>query len=81
LSDDSVWAELIDDQDREIQLFNAAEGRPATCKQRYPNFIDHIVLDRKAANRRVPGSFEEFTYGVAEEKHPSDHCPIAISLR
>lgn len=81
LSGDSVWAELVDDQPEGAVLFNAAEGKGATCKQRYPDFIDHIVLDAKAAGRRIPGSFEEFTYGVAEERHPSDHCPIAVSLR
>ena len=81
LSSDRVWSELVDDQTAGEALLNVADGKPATCKQRYPDFIDHIVLDQKAAQRRIPGSFEEFTYGVSEEKHPSDHCPISISLR
>ncbi|MGB0135421.1 MAG: hypothetical protein WBP53_16435 [Dokdonella sp.] len=81
LSGDSVWAELVDGRSGGAMLFNSAEGRGANCKQRFPDFIDHIVLDARAADRRIPGSFEEFTYGVPEDKHPSDHCPIAVRLR
>ena len=63
-----------------VPLLDAAEGKAATCVQRYPDFIDHIVLDAAAAARRVPGSFVEFTYGVAEDQHPSDHCPVSIRI-
>ncbi len=77
LADDVVWKRL----NESVPLLDAAEGKPATCAQRYPDFIDHIVLDPAAAMRRVEGSFAEFTYGVAEDKHPSDHCPVGITLR
>jgi endonuclease/exonuclease/phosphatase family metal-dependent hydrolase len=78
---DSVWEDLAGGQSAGAMLVNAAEGRRASCLQRYPDFIDHIVLDPRAAARKISGSFEEFSYGVDEESHPSDHCPIAISLR
>lgn len=77
---DRVWSELSGVPGTSAALFNAAEGRAATCKRRYPDFIDHIVLDPNAAVRRIPGTFEEFTYGVDEDDHPSDHCPVSISL-
>lgn len=76
LADDIVWKRL----NEKVPLLDAAEGKGATCAQRYPDFIDHIVLDPRAATRRVPGSFSEFTYGVAEDQHPSDHCPVTLSL-
>ena len=76
LPGDVVWKRL----NESLTLFDAAEGKGATCIQRYPDFIDHIVLDPVAAQRFVPGSFAEFTYGVAEDEHPSDHCPMSIEL-
>jgi exonuclease III len=77
LADDVVWKRL----NESASLLDAAEGKGATCVQRYPDFIDHIVLDPAAAARRVQGSFSEFTYGVAEDQHPSDHCPVTLMLR
>ena len=77
LADDAVWKRL----NEAAPLLDAAEGKTATCVQRYPDFIDHIVLDPGAAKRFVQGSFTEFTYGVAEDQHPSDHCPVSISIQ
>lgn len=76
LPGDRVWAELT----AAAPLLDAAEGRSAHCLERYPDFIDHIVLDDQAAARRVRGSFNEYTYGVPEEQHPSDHCPLTLRL-
>ena len=74
--EDAVWKRL----NESATLVDSAEGKGATCVKRYPDFIDHIVLDPKAAARRVPGTFSEFTYGVAEDQHPSDHCPITLTI-
>ena len=60
--------------------YHRSGGEPARCQERYPDFIDHIVLDPRAASRFVAGSFEQFDYGVSEAEHPSDHCPIAIRV-
>ena len=76
LADDVVWKRL----NESVPLLDAAEGKAATCVQRYPDFIDHIVLDPGAARRFVRGSFAEFTYGVDEDQHPSDHCPVSIRI-
>lgn len=80
LPDDLFWKQLTDGLPADAMLVDAAEGRGATCVQRYPDFIDHIVMNPAAAARRVNGSFEEFTYGVPEDQHPSDHCPVAVTL-
>ncbi|ANB18726.1 endonuclease/exonuclease/phosphatase family protein [Dokdonella koreensis] len=79
LAGDPLWPQLA--QAAGVPLTDAAGGRGATCKQRFRDFIDHIVLGPAAAGRLAPDSFEEFTYGVAEAEHPSDHCPIAVRLR
>ncbi len=76
MPEDAVWKRL----NESTTLLDAAEGKGATCVKRFPDFIDHIVLDPKAASRRVAGSFSEFTYGVAEDQHPSDHCPITLTI-
>lgn len=80
LPGDPVWQQLNSRLPAYIQLVDAAGGRNATCKQRYPEYIDHIVLGPSAAARTRPDSFEEFDYGVPEKDDPSDHCPIAIRV-
>lgn len=78
---DAFWAEIDDAEPPAADLTLAAGQRRATCKARYREFIDHIILDTRAAARLVNGSFVEFTYGVPEDEHPSDHCPIMVALR
>lgn len=77
---DIFWAEIDDAEPANADLALAAGGQGATCKARYREFIDHIALDRRAAAAAVPGSFAEYTYGVTEARHPSDHCPVAVTL-
>lgn len=81
LAGDPIWQQLNANLPANTKLADAAGGRRATCKQRYPDYIDHIVLGPAAASRMRPGSFEEFDYGVPEAEDPSDHCPIAITLQ
>ncbi len=76
MPEDAVWKRL----NESTTLLDSAEEKGTVCVKRFSDFIDHIVLDPKAAARRVPGSFSEFTYGVAEDQHPSDHCPITLKI-
>lgn len=78
LAGDSVWKDLNNDLPAQATLVNAGAGNSATCKQRYPDYIDHIVLGGSSVARVQPGSFAEFDYGVPEPQHPSDHCPISV---
>ena len=75
LPGDEVWQRLNEDG---AGLVHAAGGRGARCSERYPDFIDIIVLDPAAAARVRPDSFEEYDFGVPEAEHPSDHCPVAV---
>lgn len=77
---DAVWVEIDDAEPANADLTLASGSRGATCKAKYREFIDHIALDRRAAAAVVPGSFAEFTYGLPEDEHPSDHCPVSISM-
>lgn len=81
LPDDAVWQRLNARLPQGKGLFDAANGRGATCLQRFPDYIDHIVLSSGAATRMSKGSFAEFSYGVPEDDYPSDHCPISVNLK
>lgn len=77
---DPFFADLNDGDPPGSTLTLAGNGKGARCKVRYSEFIDLIALSGKANRRVIPGSFEEFTYAVPEDRHPSDHCPISVSL-
>jgi hypothetical protein len=71
-----------DDDPPGVRLVMTNEGRAAPCVSRYRDFIDHIAVGERAAQRIVLGSFLEYTYeDVPEDQHPSDHCPSLIELR
>lgn len=74
-ADDTVWADWDDAQPANADLSLAAGGTGARCNPRYSDFIDHIVLDRRAAADQL--GFEERTYGG---QALSDHCAIAVTL-
>lgn len=78
---DAFYAEINDGDPAAAALVQAAGGRPAGCKTRYREFIDHIVAGREAAARIEPDSFEEYTYDAPEDDHPSDHCPVSVRIR
>lgn len=81
----SLWAEIDDGDPPEADLVNAAEGeRFVNCHpgQNFGGYIDHIVLSRSLAARRVPGSFRRVTFEPAEalRRKLTDHCPVAVDL-
>lgn len=77
LARDTVWAELDDGDPANSDLTLAAGTRRPTCDPRYDAFIDHVVLDRRAAADLV--KFEEQTFG--DGPRLSDHCPVVVQLR
>jgi endonuclease/exonuclease/phosphatase family metal-dependent hydrolase len=82
LAGDEFLKSVSDDDPPGGRLVMTDAGRGATCIARYKDFIDHIAVGEQAADRVVPGSFVEYTYGGVEEQNfPSDHCPISIQLR
>ena len=62
----------------DADLARAAGDRNAQCNPRYRDFIDHIVLDRRATADLE--RFDELTYADGAP-HLSDHCPISATLR
>jgi hypothetical protein len=80
LPGDEFLSIVSDDEPPTGRLVFANSGRQASCVQRYRDFIDHIAVGRETAQRLVPGSFSEYTYGVPEEQHPADHCPSLVEI-
>ena len=82
----SLWAEIDDGDPPEADLALVAENqRFSNCapNQNYGGFIDHIVLSRTLAARRVAGSFDRVVYAPADALRLklADHCPVAIRVR
>ncbi|NBB51206.1 hypothetical protein GVN24_23265 [Rhizobium sp. CRIBSB] len=74
-SGDAVWADWDDASPTNADLALASGDQPARCNPRYRDFIDYIVLDRRAA--ADASAFEERTY---EGETLSDHCAISVRL-
>ncbi|MBU2166548.1 MAG: endonuclease [Alphaproteobacteria bacterium] len=72
---DVVWAEWDDGSPANADLALAAGDQSATCNPRYRDFIDFIVLDRRAS-----GDLLEFDERVFEGVGLSDHCAISARL-
>jgi endonuclease/exonuclease/phosphatase family metal-dependent hydrolase len=73
---DPYWADLDDSDPANSDLRLADEGVPPACDPRFRQFIDHIVLDRRAGLDFR--GFSETLY--ATPVHASDHCPISVRL-
>ena len=73
--DDSVWADWDDGSPSNSDLALASGDQSARCNPRYRDFIDFIVLDRRATSDLR--GFEEKTF---EGEGLSDHCAVSASL-
>lgn len=75
--DDVIWREIDDAEPANADLALAQGAQGPKCDPRFSEFIDHVVLDARAA--RDLAGFEEVTYAGGDR--PSDHCPIAAIIR
>lgn len=84
LPNDTLFPELDDGNPPDADLTDAGAGVRSTCwGGKYPDLIDHIVLDRRAGRWVRPGSFAVALYDAADLQHRaklSDHCPITVEL-
>jgi endonuclease/exonuclease/phosphatase family metal-dependent hydrolase len=79
-ADEPFWRDIDDADPAEADLWSPTEGVKAGCNQRYPDFVDHIVLSRTARALMVPGSFSELLYDRRDSATLSDHCPLVLTL-
>ena len=76
MANDAVWTDWDDASPPDADLALASGDQSARCNPRYRDYIDFIVLDRRAtADLR---GFEEKTF---EGEGLSDHCAITVLLR
>jgi len=75
MPNDTVWAEWDDASPANSDLALAAGSTEARCNPRYRDFIDFIVLDRRATEDLR--GFQEKTF---EGEGLSDHCAVSASL-
>lgn len=72
---DAAWADWDDAQPANADLALASADRGARCNPRYADFIDFILLDRRATARLA--AFDEIPYTGGAL---SDHCVISARL-
>ena len=76
LPGDRVWAAIDDHSSANADLTLGDAGTTPHCDPRFHDFIDHIVLDKRAAADL--SGFRETVF--APGRHPSDHCPVSVTL-
>ena len=81
---ESFWKSIQREEGRSDLSAPTTTERSA-CKQgRYPDYIDHLVLDETSANRTLLSSFTQQTFSREDERRHrdtlSDHCPIRLTL-
>ncbi len=72
---DKIWEDWDDASPPNADLFRASGEQSAQCNPRYRDFIDFIVLDRRATADFV--AFDEKTFDAGPL---SDHCAVAARL-
>ncbi len=75
MTDDVVWADWDDGSPVNADLALASGDQSARCNPRYRDFIDFVVLDRRAGADLE--AFEEKTF---EGEPLSDHCAVSARL-
>ncbi len=82
--DEPFWREIDDGDPPNADLFGTSESKVSKCWDgAYPQFVDHIVLDRQLAGWIDKGSFTEQIYDTQDFPYRtllSDHCPISVTL-
>ena len=83
ITGDDFWEEIDDGIPENSDLTKVTEGKLSQCfNGQYPQFIDHIVLDKQASDWLQPSSFVQELYlqPIERQDFLSDHCAIAVTL-
>ncbi len=83
IAGDDLWEEVDDGVPANADLTKVTEGKTSQCfNGQYPQYIDHIVLDKQASRWLDSSSFEQELFGqpISQQPKLSDHCAIAVTL-
>lgn len=84
LPGDPVWADLDDEEPANADLTTITQNMPISCRDnKFTEFIDHIVFDRRAVEWADPSSFRHMTFRQQDEEvwdKISDHCPVIVEM-
>ncbi len=75
VSDDIVWQELDDADPPDADLTLASGYISARCNDRYPHFIDNIVVDRQTSP-----FLRHFVERTFSGQALSDHCMVTVEI-
>jgi endonuclease/exonuclease/phosphatase family metal-dependent hydrolase len=82
--DEPFWRDLDDAEPPLSDLWAPTEGIRSICwNGAYPDFIDHLVLNKSATALALADSFVQQQYDPSDSVYKrvlSDHCPLAITL-
>jgi endonuclease/exonuclease/phosphatase family metal-dependent hydrolase len=81
---DQVRAELDDGEPANADLTTVTQEMPISCRDnKFPEFIDHLIVDRRVLPWIDRTSFRHITYRQADKAvwdQISYHCPVLIEL-
>ncbi|HEX2227579.1 MAG TPA: hypothetical protein VHM64_10575 [Candidatus Binatia bacterium] len=84
LPGDTIWTEIDDANPANADLLAVTQDMGVSCRNNeFTEFIDHIVVDRRAAKWVDRSSFRHVTFRQADKdvwEKISDHCPVAVEL-
>ncbi len=82
LPGDEFWREIDDNQPTPAADLEraTADHLGSGCHPRYPELIDHIVLDRGTDLMVRENTLRIMPYAESWETRPSDHCPVSVDL-
>ncbi|WP_026210086.1 endonuclease/exonuclease/phosphatase family protein [Flexithrix dorotheae] len=84
LDSDRVWSEIDDAEPANADLTTVTLNMPLSCRDnRYTEYIDHIVFDKKSFEWVDLSSFRQVNYRQADKADwdkISDHCPVVIEI-
>lgn len=82
--DDRVWVEIDDLEPPNSDLTTVTADMPVGCRDNeYADFVDHIVLDKRAVQWVDFSSFRQVPFrqqDKAQWDYISDHCPLVVEL-
>jgi endonuclease/exonuclease/phosphatase family metal-dependent hydrolase len=82
--EDLVWTNLDDAEPPNADLTAITEHMPISCRDnKFTDFIDHLVFDKRAIAFVDRSSFRHVTYRQADREvwnKISDHCPVVVEM-